>query len=139
MKKKFKAKRIEDGKWVYGYYVEGHQSGRTTHYIYDDLFPNKLYWTEIDINTLCQFTGIQDSNCKDVYECDLISCPNPDSNGNNAVFEVHYDEDFQQLLFCNEDLGDFSYTDMCEYYDYWDTSKIIGNHYDEQTTSKEDN
>lgn len=137
MKIKFKAKRIEDGKWVYGYYVEGHQSGMTTHYIYDDLYPNKWYWTEIDINTLCQFTGIQDSNGKDVYECDMIS--NPDAEGHDAVFEVRYDEDFLQLLFCNKDDGDFSLMEMCEYLDYWDASKIIGNKYDETTTSKEDN
>lgn len=58
----FKAKRVNNGKWVEGYYVKKYDFLGKIHLIlYVD---NYVRWecVEIDPETLCQFTGLCDKN-----------------------------------------------------------------------------
>lgn len=72
----FKAKRIDNGEWVEGYYAYC----RKRHYILPVL--NKAIgfderedeWVEIDPETLCEYTGLMDKDGRKIWENDIVNC-----------------------------------------------------------------
>lgn len=80
----FKAKRKNNGKWVYGNYAFNDALGVKRHFI----FQNYAYENEVDENTLCQFTGLLDNNKNKIFENDIVYLTREDE-----YFKVEWNED----------------------------------------------
>ncbi len=87
----FKGKRIDNGKWVEGYYTEC--NGKTfigiDIFIYSDIFEifrtPLIRWFEVDPETLCQFTGMTDKNGVRIWKNDIVEAW---SQGSRAIGTV---------------------------------------------------
>lgn len=72
----FKAKRLDNGEWAYGDLMQHEESGRC---IIGGIFAIGKYgyidtdYHEVDPETVCQFTGLTDSDGKKVFEGDVLN------------------------------------------------------------------
>ena len=76
---KFRAKRIDNGEWVYGHY---HQIG-FRHFMTCKGFP---YGVEVDESTLGQFIGNMDKNEVEIFEGDIVDEFLSDAEDENYLY-----------------------------------------------------
>lgn len=122
---KFKAKRLDGKGWVCGYFYE--ENGNT--YIIENrqkeskLNRNLTY--QVDPSTVCQFTGLKDSEGKEIWEGDILE--------GESKSEVVYTKGTFTISFIGYNKRVFSYP-LCYYIKEDGTvdGKVIGNKFDKE-------
>lgn len=119
---KFKAKRLDNGKWVSGYYYE--ENGNT--YIIEDRQKgsvlNRNEAVLIEPSTVCMYTGLKDCKGNEVWEGDILE----GSNKGEICFE--------QGAFLIRSIDDNALFSLFNYVT-WNgkiTCKVVGNKFDKE-------
>lgn len=136
----FRAKREDNGEWVYGYYVRMPDAAGSAHRMYvpaenPDESNNVFY---IDLKTVGQFTGLTDKNGVKIFEGDILSCNDypytSDGNQNYYAEVVWFDKNaaFGLYTFKNPMSKVRGVSEGCDYIDDFtsDVWEVIGNIYD---------
>lgn len=92
---KFKAKRVEDGKWIVGSYVKRVINIQNEDVVFHRIIQINGKEDEILENTLSQFTGLFDVNQNEIYENDICS---GHCDGNGIITYTDYNGGFEYIF-----------------------------------------
>ena len=127
----FKAKRLDNGEWVEGYLFDDGMPKPKRYFIggiiikpYEGTACDKwnvvgIDFCEIDIDTLCQHTGLTDKNGKRIWENDIVELPDE-----NVYFKCEWEKDTARFVLN----GDRFTVDFDDYREY--EVEVIGNIFD---------
>lgn len=110
----FKAKRIDNGEWVEGYYLRDqyHRGGKDIIFYRKDSDWFTVYTDIIDPETLCQFTGLCDKNGKRIWENDII--------------KYHFGENYAPIKYgCYQNCFDSQKAEHIGFYVDWPDDKCL--------------
>lgn len=123
---KFKAKRLDNGKWVEGYFYA--ECGNT--YIIEnrqeESMLNKNITYEVDPSTICQFTGLKDCEGDEIWEGDIVR-DNYDLLCIDNLYEVAYIEEEGTFAFKSLDKVD-NYEPFVNLFEAY----VVGNKFDKE-------
>lgn len=127
----FKAKRIDNGEWVEGYYQKRYDLlDNEEHLIFHADSYNVWEYAEIIPETLCQFTGLCDKNGKRIWENDVVWLV---CDGKEHIYQIVWDNselDFKATK------GEENYGTNYEYLLCCDEIEVIGNIFDNKELSQ---
>ena len=122
---KFKAKRLDNGKWVEGYFYA--ECGNT--YIIEnrqeESMLNRNITYEVDPSTICQFTGLKDCKGQEIWEGDILE--------GESEFEIVFTKGTFAMYSIDGYGKVYSYP-LC-YFEKEDgmvDSKVVGNKFDKE-------
>lgn len=85
----FKAKRIDNSKWIKGYYQKRYDLlSNEEHLIFHADSYNVWEYAEIIPETVCQFTGLCDKNGKKIWENDILMANLDESYPEDVTYET---------------------------------------------------
>lgn len=108
----FKAKRIDNGEWVEGYYFCAGGKYMILNFTEKnwELYHN-MY--EVQADTICQYTGLNDKYGNKIWENDIVSCPEGEYlgqiNWNESEAGFYFDILLDDRNFCEESIDDHLY------------------------------
>lgn len=126
----FKAKRIDNEKWVEGYVVRKHG----LYFIYSIVNSESCRQNNYEIipETLCQFTGKTDKNGKRIWESDVVWLV---YDGKEHIYQIVWDNSELDFKATN---GEENYGSNFEYLLCCDEIKVIGNIFDNKELLQEE-
>lgn len=109
----FKAKRIDNGKWIEGYYQKRYDLlDNEEHLIFHADSHTVWEYAEIVPETICQFTGLFDKNGNKIWENDII--------------KYHFGEIYAPIKYgCYQNCFDSQKTEHVGFYVYWPDGKCL--------------
>lgn len=114
---KFKAKSILDGAWLQGDLIHK-EDGKIA------ILRNGFNVSEVDASTVCQFTGLKDSEGNEIWEGDLLQ-----SQITKTIYEVNWHE---FLGFIIKIFRSGSHLETLDYLLRLGKFKVIGNKFDKE-------
>ena len=95
----FKAKRLDNGEWVEGFYCCIGPAGQEKHYIIPE-YASAFYGIEVAPSTVCQYTGLTDRSGKKIFEGDIVR-RETDYYGKHSVYDepVVWEDDIENDSF----------------------------------------
>lgn len=133
----FRGKRVDNGEWVYGNFIEdkwGDDNGNTVYAILQDRVAPDIaeLWTPVKVipETVGEYTGLKDKNGKKIFEGDIVKTWS--NNIGKIEFGQYWDEetevDFYGYAWIGKDEYGESITlslNKC-----WNGHEVIGTIYD---------
>ena len=128
----FRGKRTDNGEWIEGNLITGVflRGGRDIPYI---MCPDKADYdcfedfsvengiSEVDPETVCQYTGLTDKNGRKIFEGDIVEIPSDDAE----IYIIEWDIDTARFTIVQHG------SVICDFDNYWGYElEIIGNIFD---------
>ena len=116
----FRAKRLDNDEWVYGYYARYGYTGNKKEVIIP-LYASELYAIDVKSETVTRWIGLADKYGNPIYEGDIV-----DIDEQDGAFIIEYEEDDAAFTLINRDGDKLSFVEHI----YGVDCKIVGNFYD---------
>ena len=123
---KFKAKRLDNGEWCEGYFYEENDNTYIIENRQKESMLNRNVTHQVDPSTVCQFTGLKDSEGKKIWEGDIVH-DSYDLLCIDNLYEVVYIEEEGTFAFKSLDKVDNyePFVNLIEVY-------VVGNKFDKE-------